>query len=195
MKIYKQLIAVAVISWLIAMPIQIRAQTPKIQLDTLPRVQATLAALALLYSNVYIHELGHKYTAKWLTGAQSSISLGVFAGYTKFDPENWKILNKKPKATILALLAGPVAGFLAGLGVLGLGSLIDKNSFWRREMQSQGFALMLMNLSNLIPFRLFNFSSDGYRIWETYDQMQNNDFDKKDAVEKLSTGSPIDKFA
>ena len=162
---------------------------------TSEKIQVSLAHLILLYSNVYLHELGHKYTAKWLTGAKSSISMGVLAGFTHFDEENWKILNKKSKPAILTFLAGPAVGLVGGLAVLSAALLIDRNSFWHTEIKSGGKGLIFMNLFNLIPFNLFGLPSDGYQIWEKYEQIQKGNYDKKEQLEKLIDISAADKFA
>lgn len=166
------------------------------QFDTIPRMQVASAALAFIYSNIYIHELGHKYTAKWLTGADSTISLGLLSGYTHFDDANWKIVNKKPKAMILALLAGPIAGFLAGLGVYAAAALIDKNTPWHDEIKGNGRGLMLMNLINLIPFWWGNFESDGYRIWDIFTKLQRGEYEKSETASALSisTSSISEQF-
>lgn len=157
--------------------------------------QALIATLILLYSNAYLHELGHKYTAKWLTGAESTIEMELLAGYAVFDYENWKILTKDPKSAIATFLAGPIAGTLNGLAILASLPLLNKNPFWHHVVKSNAVGVIANNLINLIPFRLFGFTSDGYHIWDVYEKMEKGDFDKEEKLEKLADVPTAGKFA
>jgi peptidase M50-like protein len=160
------------------------------------RLKAGPFLLALLYANTYLHELGHKYTAKYLTGTESTIGLGIFAGYTKFDEKNWKILKKNPKAAIITFLAGPAVGFLAGFGVYASAFLFDKNSYLHLLLEESGFEQMIGNLLNLISFYWGNLRSDGYQIWQTYDEMKKEDPEKLKKLENLSQKiSPTDQIS
>ncbi len=137
-----------------------------------PRSIALVPALILLYSNIYLHELGHKYTAKMLTGADSDIYIGLLSGYTEWDGENSQLLKAHPKSQIATCLAGPLLGALGGYAVYALASLLPHQSAWRHEMQHNGQSLLWMNLLNLLPINLFGRKLDGYLIWEIIQEIR-----------------------
>jgi hypothetical protein len=138
-----------------------------------PRAIALIPALILLYSNIYLHELGHKYTAKILTGADSDIHIELLSGYTEWNEENSQLLKAHPKSQIATCLAGPMLGALGGYAVYALASLLPEKSAWRYEMQHNGQTLVWMNLLNLLPVNLFGRKLDGYLIWEIIQEMKN----------------------
>lgn len=168
------------------------------------RIERTAQDLALCYLgaiSLYViwqipltlcHELGHKYAAKVLTGADSTIEVGFFSGVTKFDKKNAELVSKYPKSKIMALLAGPLAGCLGACGIYFFGS-----KYFERGSQLNGMALiafwsaLAMELCNLWPEE----HNDGAQILKTLKQMQDGTPDTKKPLEKLVDTPAIDKFA
>lgn len=168
------------------------------------RLGRTAQDLALVYMgaiSLYIitllpltlcHELGHKYAAKVLTGADSTIEVGFFKGLTKFDKPNAELVSKYPKSKIMALLAGPLAGCLGACGIYFYGSrYFEKYSQLHAISLTALITALVVDLSNLWPEE----GNDGAKILKTIKQMQAGNYDKKQTLEKLVDIPTIKKFA
>lgn len=171
------------------------------------RIERTAQDLVLLYwgalalylvSNLPVtlcHELGHKYAAKALTGADSTIEVGLFGGATKFNQENWQLVNKYPKRKIMGLLAGPLAGCLGACGIYFWGSrYFEKYSPLYAMALSALMGALVGELSNLWPAEDNNGAqSDGAQIMATLKQMKEEKGETKSPLVKLAEALPADK--
>lgn len=205
MKLYKKLLfPLLIIGSLVAdTPIKMEKPLELTRYERLKNGLPDLAqALAIDYATglviTFIHELGHKYSAKLLTGADSTIKMNIlFGGATVFDTENWKKLKNDPESRILAILAGPLAGCLASYGIYKLAASLDENSKLYKEIQQIAWMSIFGNLAELLPFRVpfAGTYSDGYQIWTAIEEIQNKKEEEKSTPLKLLNPMPlVEKF-
>ncbi len=167
------------------------------------RIERTAQDLVLLYCGALAlflvsklpvtlcHELGHKYAAKVLTGADSTIEVGLDGGATKYSPENWQLVNKYPKCKVMGLLAGPLAGCLGACGIYFLGS-----RYFEKYSPLHGMALAALagNLANQLSNLWPEDNNDGAQIMTTLKQMKEGKVETESPLVKLAKALPADKI-
>jgi len=124
-------------------------------------------AFLILFFSVFIHELGHSITAKYLNIKPKDIIISALGGLARIES-----LKDKPEKEVLISMAGPFMNLILFLGSLIYVLLITKeaiqiselNTFIYTDFFSIGYKIGLINLLfftlNLVPA----FPMDGGRI-------------------------------